>query len=227
MHPDLYLDIMTGKEKQEAQAIVVENHYLHTPVDSRCSIEGYWLMNECGDARMGLMLFGRPQATRCADWYGSVDDVIAGRCEVTRWQVLNLARVFLHPQYQSGGDMCWRGPGFVDRKGVWRSKLASAMLRMAVERIGYDYLVLRPPVFLDEPYQIEWLLSYCDTKLHKGTIYKAAGFDLYKTNDDGIQTWRIRLPALTDGQREVIRNMSRIDPRAKAFRARRAQLTLI
>lgn len=216
-----------------AQQIVTDHHYLHRPVDPRCSVEGYEIqLSRYGFA--GYLLFGRPQATRFNGWYGDVVDVEAGLAEVTRWQVLNLARVWICPEFQPGGAH-WEAwgkhrinyiPGFLDRKGVFRSTLASTTLRLAASRIGYDYLLHRPPVFLDEPYEIRWLLSYCDTSLHKGTIYKAAGFELYYTNRDGIQTWRLPLPGLTEKQDQKIREVSQVDHRAQKYRAKRRQLSL-
>jgi len=57
-------------------------------------------------------------------------------------------------------------------------------------------------------------------------IYQAAGFELYRTNEAGIQTWRIPLPGLTLEQDAAVREASRIDPRAQGYRAKRAQLGL-
>jgi hypothetical protein len=222
-----------------AQSQVTAHHYLHRPVDSRCSVEGYQVWRATRDGRhiagpVGLLLFGRPEATRCGNWYGSVDDVSAGRCEVTRWEVLNLARVWLDPRWQDGGPFCQPPdvPGFRDRHGTWHSTLASSMLRSAITRIGYDYLVRRPPVWVQEPYQIRYVLSYCNTRLHRGTIYRASGFELYRTNAAGLQTWRIPLPALTPEQDAHVRTLADQHPRSRAYRARRAagglrQLSLV
>lgn len=176
---------------------VAECHYLHKMPDPRTSLEVFYVQVNGGDG--GALVCGRPEATRCGNWYGGVEDVAAGRCEVTRWQVLNLSRVWLVPHYQAGGVSCKLGtvPGYVDRRGVFRSTLASSVLHLAAELLGYEYLTHRPPCFLEEPYAIRWLLSYCDTSKHRGTIYQAAGWELYRTNDRGIQTWRTRLPALT------------------------------
>lgn len=227
------LELLDRRGLAWAQMMVTRCHYLHKPVDTRCSIEGYQIRHAVLGA-IGLLLFGRPQATRCRDWYGSVEDVATGRCEVTRWQVLNLARVWLTPDVQQGGlhHLPRLIPGFWDRPRPghtrrYRSTLASTVLKQAITQIGLDYLVRRPPCFLDEPYQIEWLLSYCDTRLHKGTIYAAAGFELYSINGDGIQTWRIRLPALTPIQDEQVREASRVNPRSNRYRAQRAQLSLL
>lgn len=227
----IHLKILDKPGIAWAQGIVAAHHYLYRPIDTRCSVEGYavHLDTAPGLGPVGCLLFGRPQATRLYPWYGSVKDVHTDRAAVTRWQVLNLARVWLDPRVQSGGESCRPGlvPGFHDRRGVWRPSLASAAIRAAMATVGLDYLLRRSPVYLDEPYQIDWLLSYCDTRLHKGTIYRAAGFELYRTNADGIQTWRVRLPALTAAQHRAIRAQSRRDPRAIRYRAQRAQLALL
>ncbi len=205
---------------------VRERHYLHTMPDPRATPETFIVWLPSGLA--GVLVFSRPEATRCADWYGSVDDAAAGRCDSTRWQVLNLARVWIAPRYQAGGELYEPAhvPGYTDRRGRFRSTLASAILRTAIDHIGYEYLLLRPPCFLEEPYRIRWLLSYCDTRLHRGVIYAAAGFELYKTNPKGIQTWRIRLPDLTAQQDAAIRLAAERHPRSIAYRGQRAQMAL-
>lgn len=224
------MDIFAIQDRYEiglAQTCVENFHYLHRPVDARCSVEGYWIRNQ-DEAEMGLFLLGRPEATRVNGWYGSVEDMVTCRCEVTRWQVLNLARVWIDPSYQTGGRLCRPEcvPGFVDRGGVFRSTLASEMIKKLAARVGFDYLMRRPPCFLDEPYEIRYLMSYCDTRLHKGTIYREAGFELYRTNRDGIQTWRMRLPALSPEQDRLVREAALRSPRSQAYRARRAQLEM-
>jgi len=214
-----------------AQNAVERHHYRRSPVPRRACPEA-WAVTAAELGRVGCLIVGRPQATRCLDWYGSVEDVERGRTEVTRWQVLNLARVWLDPAVQTGG-VRWgpdRLPGYVDRGGVWRSTLASEALRRLVERVGFEYLLARPPVFLDEPYEVRWLLSYCDSRQHRGVIYRAAGWDLHRTNDDGLQTWRTPLPALTAEQHAAIARASASCPRARRFRGERergrAQLPL-
>jgi len=211
-----------------AQNAVANRHYLHKPVDRRCRPEGYDIHVEGFPGPVGLLLFGRPQATKCYPWYGSVDDVATGRAEVTRWQVLNLARVWLHPAVQRGGP--FHGPehvpGYVDRKGVFRSTLASDAIKAALTRVGVDYLVRQPVCFPEEPYDIIWILSYCDPKIHRGTIYRAAGFELFRTNSDGLQTWRVAIPPLTAAQRLQVLAASQRDPRAIRYRMARAQLPL-
>lgn len=206
-----------------AQRLVARHHYLRSPVLARACPEG-WAVTSVDLGRVGCLIVGRPQATRCLDWYGSVDDVATGRTEVTRWQVLNLARVWLDPAVQAGGIHYERFllPGYTDRRGVWRSTLASAALRRLAARVGFEYLLARPPVFLDEPYEVRWLASYCQSNLHRGVIYAAAGFELYRTNEEGLQTWRLPLPALTVEQHARVARASAACPRARRFRAERA-----
>jgi hypothetical protein len=78
---------------------------------------------------------------------GSQADVAAGRAQFDRWEVLNLARVWLAPTVQVGGQ--WHRPsilpGFTDRRGLWRSTLASTVITEALGRVGYDYLTAHPP----------------------------------------------------------------------------------
>lgn len=232
------LELATVAEIKQMQATVIESHYLHRPVDSRCSVEAYNVVLSVEmpsfiyKKPIGMLMFGRPEATRCGSWYGSVEDVQAGKCEVTRWQVLNLARVWLSPDVQPGGHLHNSGllPGYTDRRGEWRSTLASTAIKLAAQRIGYDYLLRRPPCFLDEPYQINYLMSYCDRKVHRGVIYQAAGFELYRTNSNQIETWRLRLDALTAEQDNAVRNASSLSARSRAYRnqrqAERAQMAL-
>lgn len=210
----------------EAQALVTKHHYLGKPVDARCSVEGYGV--HLLRVRAGVLLLGRPQATACYPWYGSVADVASGRAEVTRWQVLNLARVYFEPFVQPGGGLYSPQylPGFVDRRGVFRSTLGSWAIAALADRVVLDYLVARPPCFLEEPYELLWLLSYCDTRLHRGALYRAAGFELYRTNADGVQTWRRPLRPLWPDEDREVRAAAACSPRSIEHRARRAQLSL-
>ncbi|KPV46424.1 hypothetical protein SE17_43330, partial [Kouleothrix aurantiaca] len=183
--------------------------YLHTPVDSRCSPFAYLIELERDPAGpVGCLIFGRPEATRCYDGgltYGSLADVERGRAQYDRWEVLNLARVYLLPSVQAGGKRYNSHylPGYTDRRGVWHSTLASSAIQQALASIGADYLLQRPPCFPDEPYEIKVVLSYCDTTRHKGTIYRAAGFALARTNERGIETWYTGAGALSSYERDM------------------------
>ena len=112
---NLALHLLTSKDDiLNCQALIAAEHYLHAPVDPRSRPEFYQVRMDCGagwSMFVAYLIFGRPEATRCGQWYGSVDDVQAGRCEVTRWQVLNLARLWIAPEYQPGGS--FNDPAFI------------------------------------------------------------------------------------------------------------------
>ena len=201
-----------------AQETVIAHHYLHKPVDRRCAIMGYSVHLDTGE-RIGLLLFGRPEGTRSRGFYGPLRDVLTGKYPVSNWEVLNLARVWFDPLVQPGGALHTSTPGYTDRRGVWRSTLASTAIQTAIQRVGYDYLVSHPPIHKDEPWEIRWLLSYCNTNLHRGIVYQASGFSLFTTNKHGIQTWRHSLPELDGKQIESIWQRSQYDRRACRFRA--------
>lgn len=209
-----------------AQRQVTAHHYLRAPVDVRSRPLAYLV--HCGGACVGCLIFGRPEATRCYDGaltYGSQADVAAGRAEFDRWEVLNLSRVWLDPIVQRGGQ--WYGaaclPGFLDRRGVWRSTLVSHVIGLTLARVGYDYLAQHPPVDCAYPYAIRTVLSYCDTRRHKGTIYRAAGFQLARTNGRGIQTWYSTAVASLSAEQDAdIQRLAERSPRSVRIRAERA-----
>jgi hypothetical protein len=224
------LHLANERALARAQSTVTAQHYLHQPVDSRCSPLAYAVVLETAqnDYRAGYLIFGRPESTRCYDGkltYGSLKDVETGRAQYDRWEVLNLARVWLHPAVQRGGAFYSSEylPGYTDRRGEWRSALASTVIEQALARVGYDYLRAHPPCFPDEPYQIEACLSYCDTKLHKGTIYRAAGFELARTNERGIETYFTPAVApLTPYQNDQVLKLTSQSYRSRRHRAQRA-----
>lgn len=208
-----------------SQRAVAEHHYLRKAVDPRSRPFAYVLRFQ--DEPAGCLVFGRTQSTCCYQGgltYGGAGDVRDGRAAFDRWEVLNLARVWIDPRAQAGGEWCLPtvAPGFVDRRGVWRPSLASSLVRAALARVGFDYLTANPPCFIDEPYEIRAVLSYCDTWLHRGTIYRAAGFALARSNASGVETWWTGgVAPLTGDQHAAVRERSLADPRAQRVRERR------
>jgi hypothetical protein len=193
-----------------AQAQVSAHHYLHAPVDVRCSVMGYVLTDRFDgvDQRLGCLLFGRPEATRCYQGdltYGSQADVASGRAAFDRWEVVNLARVWLDPSCAAWGH-------------GW---LATWVIGQALRRIVVDYLQEYPPCYIDEPWRLRVCLSYCDTRIHQGTIYKAAGFKLARTNADGIQTWYRPLRGLQGHERKLIERYTAQSYRSRVYRSQR------
>lgn len=210
-----------------ARERVIKGHYLHTVPDPRT--RSFCYVVELGPQRwrIGCLWFGRPEATRCYQGgltYGSLQDVREKRAAFDRWEILCLSRVWLSPHVQAGGK--WHHaehlPGFVDRKGVFRSELASFVIRRSLTMIGADYLETHPPCFVNEPYMIRAVMSYCDRRLHKGTIYRASGFTLARTNAAGIETWWTPdVAPLTPAEDADIREAARINPRSQRIREAR------
>ena len=103
--PEIFLQPLDAAALAKAQRIVTEHHYLHRPVDPRTCPEGYTVHLETGvngnvvaAHTIGVLIFGRPEATVCRPFYGSLDDLAAGRVEFSRWSILNLSRVWLDPR---------------------------------------------------------------------------------------------------------------------------------
>jgi hypothetical protein len=194
-----------------AQRQVSEHHYLHNPVDSRCSVLGYLVMLD--GYRVGCLLFGRPEATRCYSGgltYGSQVDVRSSRAYFDRWEIINLARVWLSPRVQLGGS-------------DYIPCAASQVIGAALKRVVVDYLHAYPPVYPEEPWQLQMCLSYCDTRQlgHHGTIYRAAGFWRARVNRAGIETWVRPLRPLRRDERDQILRRSGQSFRSCVYRSQR------
>lgn len=226
-HLEISHSVATGIEWLMCRGMIQRFHYLHTFPDPRCNPLVYSI-RLCSEW-IGSLVFGRPESNRCYQGeltYGSLADRQAGKCRYDRWEVLNLARVWLVPSVQPGGSYYGpeRIPGFVDRKGVFRSTLASSVIDRCLTTIGLDYLLMYPPCFLEEPYQVRVILSYCDTRLHRGVIYRASGFHLARKNREGVETWWTdRVESLSDQEDEAVRSASRQHSRSQRLRGRRLQ----
>ncbi len=229
LYTNMWLERSTSKTLAWTQQIVQIHHYLHKPVDSRCRPMAYLVCYQAagpdaaaGPRCIGVLIFGRPQAVRCYTGdltYGSLEDVVQGRAQHSYWEVLNLARVWIHPDFQRGGSHEHALPGYTDRLGHFRSVLGSHVLATALEHVRVDYLRQEPPCFTEQPYQIRACLSYCDTRIHKGTLYRTSGFTLARTNDAGIETWHRPLAALSPEHDATIRRLSQQSARARAYRS--------
>lgn len=193
------------------------HHYLGKYPDPRCMNLDYSVY--LADRWVGCLVFGRPQAGKLYKGpftYGSAEDAESGKARFCRWEVLNLARVWFSPAVQAGGDLCREGvlPGFHDRRGRWRSAFASTVIRAAIDRVRLDYLLMYPPVFF-RLWRIKAVLSYCDTRLHRGTIYRASGFALAGTNRAGVETYAIEgLRGYSAEEESLIRHAGKHHPRS-------------
>lgn len=201
-----------------SQALVQSNHYLHKRVHPLGRLLSYII--RVGDRNAGCLVFARPQCTRVLGWFGHLSDVKAGQCRYSQWEILNLARVYILPEFQRGGKSYRPDilPGFTDRKGVWRSALANTAIEIALDRVVVDYLMLWPPVYLDQPWELRQAISYCHEARFTCTLYLAASFDLVRTHN-GLRTYARDLRTLTPLERSTILTASSWDQRARRLRA--------
>lgn len=157
--------------------VTTEHHYMHRSIHQRSCPFG-WALSWNGETRRpdgkpnGFIVYSSIHFTRLRGEFGYPD-------LPTKWQVLSLARLWLHPDFQRGGGLFSPDilPGFVDRKGVWRSRLATeCVILPSLQMTQGRWLGVHPPRFLDQPYHIVKIISYCDTRYFDGAIYRAAGF---------------------------------------------------
>jgi hypothetical protein len=97
----------------------------------------------------GFIVFASIHYTRLADEFGYPG-------LPTKWQVLSLARLWLHDDLPRNSETC--------------------VIAKALKLVQRRWLEVHPPKFLDEPYHILKIISYADTRYHAGTIYRAANF---------------------------------------------------
>ena len=136
-------------------------HYLRRWPDARSLPFGYGLQIDgrtiADDGRLfGLVVFKKPQHHQQRGLFGYTG-------LPTDWQVLDLARVWVHPCLQrkeNGHSLC----------------VFSQMVGKAIRRVQWDWLEHHPPRFPDSLYHIEVIISYCDRDHHDGKAYRASGF---------------------------------------------------
>ena len=106
----LTLELADSAGLRWAQISVTRFHYLYRPVDTRCSVLAYLVVR--GGERVGCLMFGRPEATRCFSGgltYGGQADVASGRASLDRWCVINAAG-FERVRVNERGIETWARP---------------------------------------------------------------------------------------------------------------------
>lgn len=165
------------------QQVIVKDHYLHRWPSPLSMPFGYHLVYHdrasAPDGRpWGVVVMKKPQHLRQTGLFGY-------ESLPTHWQVLDLARVWIHPALQGkradGHALC----------------TFSQMVGLALRRVQRDWLEHHPPVFPELPYQIEIVISYCELAHHDGTAYRASGFQRWGVSSDGykeVYVRRLRAP---------------------------------
>ena len=81
------------------------------------------------------------------------------------------------------------GPTVIDSKGQVHSLcIASCAIGQLLKRVNRDWLEHHPPRFLDQPFNLERIISYSDPQYgHTGVIYRAANFSEFYRKTHGHQ----------------------------------------
>jgi hypothetical protein len=145
---------LVEKDKYFLNEASVRYHYMGRAVHHRACPFGWAvefdgsLYRPDGDL-CGIIIFASVHYTRLRGEFG-YDGL------PTKWQVLILSRLWLHDNLPHNSETC--------------------VIGKALRQVQRRWLEVHPPRFLDEPYHIRKVISYADTRYHKGTIYRAANF---------------------------------------------------
>jgi len=129
-------------------------HYLHQPIPD-IAIPFGWIISykdklwQPDGLPSGFIMFATVHFTKLKGEFGYFG-------LPTKWQVLNLSRVWLHDNLPHNSETC--------------------TIAKALKLVQRRWLDVHPPCFPEEPYHILKIISFCDTSIHNGTIYKASNF---------------------------------------------------
>lgn len=145
---------LVEKPARWLNTVATEQHYMHRPVHQKSVPFGWGVAfdgEECQpDGKpSGIIMFASIHYTRLSGEFG-YDGL------PTKWQVLSLARLWLHDDLPRNSETC----------------VIAKALRMVQRR----WLEVHPPRFPDQPYHVLKIISYADTRFYCGTIYRAANF---------------------------------------------------
>ena len=134
--------------------LATAHHYMHRPVHQRSCPFGWRVVFDGETDRLdglpcGFIVFASIHYTRLRGEFGYPG-------LPTKWQVLSLARLWLHDDLPRNSETC--------------------VIGKAMKLVQRRWLDVHPPRYPDEPYHICKIVSYCDTRYFRGTIYRAANF---------------------------------------------------
>lgn len=167
---NLFVHTVVDRTLADVREGCERDHYLHRWPDPR-SLPFAYVLNVDGkhhaaDGRLfGFVVMKKPQHHKQVGLFG-YDGL------PTEWQVLDLARVWVHPQLQrheDGHALC----------------VFSQMVSKVIRRVQWDWLDHHAPRYPDLPYHVELIISYCELAHHDGTAYRASGFERIGLSGDG------------------------------------------
>ena len=147
---------LVQKPRRWLNQMAAKYHYMHRPIHCRACPFG-WGVEFDGNLSMpdgtpaGFIIFASVHFAKLADEFGEPGTP-------SHWQVLSLARLWLHDDLPHNSETC--------------------TIAKALKKVQRRWLEVHPPRFPDEPYHIRKIISYADTHFHTGTIYRAANFRL-------------------------------------------------
>ena len=149
-------------DRDTLNALAVEHHYMHRPVHQRGCPFGWVVSFDGSETRpdgkpCGFILYANIHYTCLTGEFGYPG-------LPTKWQVLSLARLWLHDDLPRNSE--------------------TVVLAKTLRQTGHDHAAMvqrrwievHPPRYPEEPYHIRKIISYSDCRYHRGTIYQAANF---------------------------------------------------
>lgn len=142
------------KTPQWLNQVAKKYHYMHRSVHQRAVPFGWGVIFDGQEFQpdghpSGMIMFASIHYTRLSGEFG-----YAGL--PTKWQVLSLARLWLHDNLPRNSETC--------------------VIAKAIKMVQRRWLEVHPPRFADQPYHVLKIISYSDSRYHTGTIYRAANF---------------------------------------------------
>lgn len=134
--------------------LAVQYHYMHRSIHPLSCPFGWRVsfdasLTQPDGAPAGFVIFASIHYTRLSGEFGYPD-------LPTKWQVLSLARLWLHDDLPHNSE--------------------TVVIAKALKLVQRRWLEVHPPRYPDQPYHIRKIISYADTTYHAGTIYRAANF---------------------------------------------------
>jgi hypothetical protein len=145
---------LVQQDRDTLNDLAKKYHYMHRPVHYRAVPFGWQVafdgeIYHADGTPNGFIIFASIHYTRLRNEFGYPG-------LPTKWQVLSLARLWLHDDLPRNSE--------------------TVVIAKALRLVQHRWLDVHPPRFLNEPYHIRKVISYSDTRYHLGTIYRAANF---------------------------------------------------
>lgn len=178
--------VLRRVSEESVRGTIEADHYLHRWPDPRSvpfAYEARLEGEEVTDARPhGILVFKLLQHKRQRGLFGYPG-------LPTEWQVLDLARVWVHPDLQA---RTWWAADRTGQGRTMRLNLFSRMVGASFRRVQRDWIDHHPPPYPEMPYHVELILSYCDREHHHGTGYRASGMEYFGPSTDGTKDLYVR-----------------------------------